>query len=73
MTTPHSVVHARSYVEEVEKKPDESKDAKDAKKKGVVSNDERLLHATEERSFSSSWMTHRHIIHDSFHSAAEQV
>jgi hypothetical protein len=35
MSTPHSVIHARSYVEEVEKKPD---DAKDAKKKGVVSD-----------------------------------
>ena len=34
MSTPHSVIHARSYVDGVEKKPDE---AKDAKKKGVVS------------------------------------
>lgn len=34
MSTPHSVIHARSYIDEVEKKPD---DSKDAKKKGVVS------------------------------------
>jgi hypothetical protein len=40
MSTPHSVIHARSYVDEVEKKPDE---AKDAKKKGVVSIGHSLL------------------------------
>lgn len=33
MSAPHSVVHARSYIDEVEKKPEE---AKDTKKKGVV-------------------------------------
>lgn len=59
MSTPHSVIHARSYVEEVEKKPD---DIKDAKKKGVVSVGHPLVERFGSVFLSSSGVTRLRVL-----------